>query len=199
MLFRSPRPAPPARGPGLPRGWLHEALTSESDSLHLTVGVNVVTWMDAFDVALEECGGELGFRRSIQNGDADELIDHLRSRLAREDVERRAAEKLVRTRRPIRDGQLSQLRALDDLDVDTELERRPTVLARMVERDGSIAVAFEGKELLFPAHAGDEVRGALELDEPFTAADLPGSLAEQGRLVLIRRLVREGLLRISSA
>jgi hypothetical protein len=183
----------------LPRGWLHEALTSESDSLHLTVGVNVVTWLDAFKAALEECGGDVGFRRSIQDGDADELVEHLRSRLGREDVARRAAEKLVRTRRPIRDGQLSQLRALDELDVDTELERRSTTLVRVAERDGSVVLAFDGKELVFPARAGEEIRGALDLDEPFTAADLPGSLDDDGRLVLIRRLVREGLLRISAA
>ena len=183
----------------LPRGWLHEALTSETDSLHLTVGVNVVTWLDAFRAALEECRDELGFRRSIQDGAADELVEILRSRLTRHDVERRAAEKLARTRRPIRDGQLSQLRALGDLDAETELERRPTVLAGVAERNGSVVIAFEGKELAFPAHVADEIRGLLELDEPFTAADLPGSLDEDGRLVLIRRLVREGLLRISAA
>lgn len=183
----------------LPRGWLHEALTSETDSLHLTVGVNVITWLDAFRAALEECGGELGFRRSIQDGDADELVDVLQSRLTRPEVERRAAEKLAPTRRPIRDGQLSQLRALGELDSETELERRPTVLADLSERNGSLVIAFEGKELSFPARAADEIRGLLELDEPFTAADLPGSLDEDGRLVLIRRLVREGLLRISAA
>ena len=74
-------------GPGdtlyLPRGWLHEALTSDSDSLHLTVGVNVVTWLDAFKAALDECGDELGFRRSIAEGDADELVEALRGRLIR--------------------------------------------------------------------------------------------------------------------
>lgn len=183
----------------LPRGWLHEALTSETDSLHLTVGVNVVTWLDAFRAALEECADEVEFRRSIEDGSADELVEVLRSRLTRPDVERRATEKLVRTRRPIRDGQLSQLRALGDLDGETELERRPTVLAGVAERNGSIVIAFEGKELAFPAHAADEIRGLFELDEPFTAADLPGSLDEDGRLVLIRRLVREGLLRISAA
>ncbi len=182
----------------LPRGWLHEALTSESDSLHLTVGVNVVTWLDAFRTALDECGGEVGFRRSIRDGDADELIEALAARLGREDVERRAAEKLVRTRRPIREGQLSQLRALDDLDIGTALERRPTVLARLSDNDGSVVLAFEGKELAFPAHAEAEVRAVLELEEPFAARDLPGSLDDAGRLTLIRRLVREGLLRISA-
>ena len=31
----------------LPRGWLHQAVTSSTDSLHLTVGVNVYTWIEA--------------------------------------------------------------------------------------------------------------------------------------------------------
>ena len=35
--------------------------------------------------------------------------------------------------------------------------------------------------------------------EPFTPADLPGDLDDEGRLVLVRRLVREGFLVISGA
>jgi ribosomal protein L16 Arg81 hydroxylase len=184
----------------LPRGWLHEALTSDTDSLHLTIGVNVVTWLDAFRAALDELRDDLDFRRSWQTGDGtDDLVEALRARLGREEVERRAREKLVRSRRPIREGQLRQLRALDELDMDTELERNPTVLADVVERNGSIALVFEGRELTFPAHAQEEVVTAAEAEDPFTASDLPGSLDEAGRLVLVRRLVREGLLRISEA
>jgi hypothetical protein len=183
----------------LPRGWLHEALTSASDSLHLTVGVNVVTWLDAFRVAVEECGDDVGFRRSFQRGDADELVETLRSRLSPREVERRARERLARTRRPIRDGQLAQLRALADLDLDTEVERRGTVLAALAERDGSLVLVFERKEVAFPAHAGEELRAVLERDEPFTAGDLAGSLDDDSRLVLVRRLVREGVLRITEA
>jgi hypothetical protein len=182
----------------LPRGWLHEALTSESDSLHLTVGVNVVTWLDAFRAALDECGDEVGFRRSFRTGDPTPLVGLLLSRLEGERVERRATEKLARTRRPIRDGQLAQLRALDELDLDTELERRPILVAE-ADANGSLVLVFEGKEVSFPSHAAEEIRAALELEEPFTAGDLPGSLDDESRLVLIRRLVREGLLRISRA
>jgi hypothetical protein len=178
----------------LPRGWLHEALTSDTDSLHLTVGVNVVTWLDAFKAALDECGGELGFRRSIGDGDAEELVEALRGRLTADAVERRAAEKLARTRRPIRDGQLSQLRALEDLDVGTELERRETALAYSSERDGSFTLTFDGKDVAFPARIREEVSWVLERDDAFTAADLPGDLDDESR-----RLIREGLLRISAA
>jgi JmjC domain len=183
----------------LPRGWLHQALTSDSDSLHLTVGVNVVTWLDAFKAALEECGDELGFRRSIGDGDTGELVDVLRGRLTADAVERRAAEKLARTRRPIRDGQLSQLRAIEELDVDTEVELRETVLVHASEHNGFFELTFDGKEVVFPARIRDEVSWVLERDDPFTAADLPGDLDDESRLVLVRRLVREGLLRISAA
>ena len=183
----------------LPRGWLHEALTSDSDSLHLTVGVNVVTWLDAFKAALEECGDEPGFRRSIGDGGVEELVDALRGRLTADAVERRAAENLARTRRPIRDGQLSQLRAIEELDVDTEVELRETVLVHASEQNGSFELTFDGKEVAFPARIQDEVSWVLERYDPFTAAELPGDLYDESRLVLVRRLVREGLLRISAA
>jgi hypothetical protein len=191
-------------GPGdtlyLPRGWLHEAVTSETDSLHLTVGVNVVTWLDAFKAAVDELGDDVRFRRSWQaDGGVDNLVEALRARLGRAEIERRAREKLIRSRRPLREDQLRQLRALDALEADTQLERRPTVLADFVERNGSVSLVFEGREVTFPGNARDEVVAVAAAEGPFTATELPGSLDEAGRLVLVRRLVREGFLRITGA
>jgi hypothetical protein len=184
----------------LPRGWLHEAMTSVMDSLHLTIGVNVVTWLDAFKAALEELGDDVRFRRSWQSSDdVNELVEALRARLGSDEVARRARRRLVRTRRPLRDGQMQQLRALEELGPDTLLERRPTVIADLVERDGSVSLAFEGRELTFPAHVREELVALVGAHEPVTAAELPGSLDDHGRLVLVRRLVREGFLRISGA
>ncbi len=184
----------------LPRGWLHEAVTSQTDSLHLTIGVNVVTWLDAFKAAIEELGDDVRFRRSWSSGDGvDDLVEALRGRLGHDAVERRARERLVRTRRPLRTGQMRQLRALEELELDTELERRPTVMADLVKRDGSVALVFEGRELTFPDHVHDELEAVFGTEEPFTAAELPGSLDDAGRLVLVRRLIREGFLTIRGA
>jgi ribosomal protein L16 Arg81 hydroxylase len=184
----------------LPRGWLHEALTSDTDSLHLTIGVSVITWLDAFKNALEELGDDVRFRRSWQSGEgADELVEVLSERLDREDVERRARAKLVQSRRPIREGQFRQLRALEELRTETALERNPTVLADLVEQNGVVSLVFEGREVTFPGHVREEVAAVAIAEEPFTASELPGSLDDNGRLVLVRRLVREGFLRISEA
>ena len=192
-------------GPGdtlyLPRGWLHEALTSETDSLHLTVGVNVRTWIDAFKAALAECQDDLEFRRSVppDGSAAVDLLERLDARLRPEEVTRRLRESLVRTRRPVRDGQLGQLRALDRLALDTLVERRPAVIADLAAGPGRVALSFDGKELLFPAHVGQEIEFVLTAERPFAARDLPGRLDDRGRLVLVRRLVREGFLRLTGA
>ena len=182
----------------LPRGWLHEALTSDTDSLHLTIGVNVVTWLDAFKSALEECGDDVGFRRSIDDGDPEALIKLLQEQVRPDAVRRRASARLARTRRPVRDGQLAQLRALDELELDTEVEVRPTALVDASSVNGSTMLLFDGKEIVLPARVQDEIAWALA-QESFTPADLPGDLDDESRLVLVRRLVREGLLRITAA
>jgi hypothetical protein len=189
----------------LPRGWLHEALTSETDSLHITVGVNVHTWLDAFRLALDECSEEYGFRRSVGAGgeDAESLLEALRDRLDSGSVAARKRQKLVETRRPVLDGQLTQLRALDTLGLDRVVERRRTVIGALVltgtrqEEERRVKIAFEGKELSFPAHVEEEVSYVAGVKDAFRPRDIPGKLDEAGRLVLVRRLVREGFLRIS--
>ena len=55
-------------------------------------------------------------------------------------------------------------------------------------------LTFEGGTLEFPAHVGEVLEFVLRTDEPFRPSDLPGTLDEEGRLALVARLVREGLL-----
>ncbi|MEO8290075.1 MAG: cupin domain-containing protein [Gaiellaceae bacterium] len=179
----------------LPRGWLHEAKTSAADSLHITVGVNVYTWIDALRAAVESCAADVAFRRSAGGEGAEDLLERLAERLQPDQVERRRRRKLLRTRRPILGGQLSQLRALDELDLETQVERRPTVLFDL----SGATLAFEGKDVSFPDDAREELEFIAEAAEPFTPAELPGDLDDEGRLVLVRRLVREGFLLVSAA
>jgi lysine-specific demethylase/histidyl-hydroxylase NO66 len=185
----------------LPRGWLHQAETSDTDSLHLTIGINAYTWLDAAKAALAETEQELAFRHGVDgDGDeADRLAERLNAELDPELVAKRRRRKFVQTRRPIRADGLSQLRALEELDVETPLERRETVIADLEEDGEGWTLAFEGRELRLPLHAGPELEACYEADEPFRLSELPGDLDAEGRLVLARRLVREGFLRIRGA
>jgi Cupin superfamily protein len=180
----------------LPRGWLHEALTSESDSLHLTIGVNVYTWLDAFRAAVERCADDLEFRRAVPTdaAGAEELLTRLGERIAPADVAARRRERLSARRRPILDGQLTQLRVAERLDLASKVMVRPTVIADVIDGDDGVTLAFDGKRVMFPVRVAEEVRYVAGAAEPFTPADLPGQLDSAGRLVLVRRLVREGML-----
>ena len=88
----------------------------------------------------------------------------------------RARERFVRSRRPILDGQLSELRALDELTVETELQRRDTVIADL----HGTRLVFEGRDLSFPERLAAELEFLVTTEGPFRATDLPG-LAGRGR------------------
>ena len=190
-------------GPGdtlyLPRGWLHQALTSVDDSLHLTVGVNVVPWITALHAALDRCAGDVEFRRSVPSDGrgGEELLERLAARLDPAEVAAATRDRFVRGRRPVRERGLAELRALDELDVDTLVERRRTVIADLVASEDGNALVFEGKRVHFPAFVSAELERVLTASGPFSAAELPGRLDDAGRLVLVRRLVREGFLRLA--
>jgi lysine-specific demethylase/histidyl-hydroxylase NO66 len=185
----------------MPRGWLHEAATSNTDSLHLTIGVNVYSWHDAVKAALAECAEDVDFRREAPGGIelADELIARLQERLSPEDIARRRRERFLKGRRPLLGGQLSQLRALDRLETNTFLERRDTVSPHVDVSDDEVKLSYEAGKIVFPANVSSEIEFIAEADEPFRASDLPGDLDDESRLVLVGRLVREGFLLISEA
>jgi len=71
------------------------------------------------------------------------------------------------------------------------------VIADLEHVEGGVALVFEGKSIRFPGHAAAEVEACFEHEEPTRVSDLPGDLDLEGRLVLVRRLVREGFLRVS--
>ena len=118
----------------LPRGWLHQALTSDSDSLHITVGVNVRRWIDEARAELDEAGER-----------ARVPPDDRRRRAAGAAVARRRRRPGARTRRassqPAADPRRSALRAARARrrsPCDTELERRDTVIADLARDDARL-------------------------------------------------------------
>ena len=176
----------------IPRGWPHEAVATHADSLHLTIGLHPPTRLDALRAALDAAAREdVELRRAL--GPGGELPGDLLSRLdlSPEAVATRARRRFVAGRRPILEDQLACLRAAERLGTDDALERRPTVIA---ERDGA-ALVFEGKRVELPERVREAVEFLHGAGRPFTASELPGGLDPAGRLVLLRRLIREGYLR----
>jgi ribosomal protein L16 Arg81 hydroxylase len=190
----------------VPRGFRHAARTAETASLHLTVGMLTRNWNDLLREVVELATEEAWFRESLPVGFASdpvaleasltERVAELRAFLDKVDLARvadGAARRFWSARPPSLRGQLGQLLTLDELDDATVLERRPGASCRPRVTGDRLELLLGDRTLTMPASLEPALRQVLEADR-LTPADLAGHLDGPSRLVLVRRLVREGLL-----
>lgn len=192
----------------LPTGTPHAARAQDTVSLHVTIGINQLTWRGLVERAVKPLlaevpdehlpAGYLDDRSPLAGGLADRL-EALAARVREVDTEAAAQAEVRRflTSRPPRlPGGLHDVLRVGTIDDETPLRRRrghPCVL--LPGTDGRLEVLLGDRVLDVPARlapALEEVRVRGEL----RPADLADHLDPQSRLVLCRRLVREGLLEV---
>jgi ribosomal protein L16 Arg81 hydroxylase len=190
----------------MPRGYIHEGLTSESESLHITVGIPTLTWIDVFTEALAVCQQDVRFRRSLPVGFVEqdglgpsvhdeyrELLDVFADSIQLEDVVGRIAERFITSRTPLLEEQLLALADVDQVDVHTIVRHRSGLIFRLTEDDYSLYLLFPGKKLSCPKYGEPLLRFIVQTSE-FNVASLPGDIDMAEKLELVRRLIREGFL-----
>ncbi|WP_322920404.1 cupin domain-containing protein [Nocardioides renjunii] len=190
----------------LPTGTPHAARAQEEVSLHLTIGINQLTWRS---LLTREVGRLLAQvpDEHLPAGyldDPSRLADGLTDRLTSlTDAVRRLDSAVLATdqatgflssRPPRVAGALLDRAALGTIDADTRLRRRRGHPCELIDDGDSVRVLLGDRVLRVPAR----VRPALE--HVAAHAELsPGVLTmldAGSALVLCRRLVREGLLEV---
>lgn len=191
----------------IPRGVMHDAQSHDDVSLHITVGVLSYTWTDLMLGALATVSlNDPSFRKALPVGFGRLEFDRAQAReifrellgqfVTHADLDAELdtfVDDLVSTRHPLLRGQMSQIGSLDGLTVDSVVCARPGLLLRFKEDGESVRVGCYGKEISLPIHASETVRFALNSSR-FVVCDLPGELDDAGKLAMVRRLVREGLI-----
>lgn len=193
----------------LPRGIVHDATSTDAASLHLTVGVIPLRWAEVIrSVVKRVTADNICFRASVPSrltaGDwraaaeltGAELISSLADLISPSDLIAEVSSAGPHGFKPVMDGHLTDLEAIESIGLDTLLQRRPDTQWRLVADDGQARLEFHGRSLTLPGHTAGDVRFAAEAST-LTGRDLPGDLDEPGRLVLLRLLVREGFLTLA--
>ena len=98
-------------------------------------------------------------------------------------------------RRPILDGQLDQLAAARSLSDQSEVRRQPHAICRPSVVDRDLVLLLGDRELRMPA-ALEPVVARLTAGPTVQVGDLADAADAESRLVLVRRLVREGVLEV---
>jgi ribosomal protein L16 Arg81 hydroxylase len=190
----------------IPRGFPHKAIALATPSLHLTMGLHPVYWMDFLKTAIERaCVETPELRRSLEPGFLSD--PEVRQRMSEafgavlcaacerisfdKALEVIARESAANLQFPP-DGHFAQLADAADLKIDDIVQRRAGLRCR-AEIDSIAAGLRFAKSTVQAPHA---VFPAFDFicDHPrFRVGDLPG-LSDSSRLVLVRRLIGEGLL-----
>lgn len=191
----------------IPRGVVHEARSSEDLSLHITVGILCYRWADLLlEFVADASLKDPAFRRGLPPGfagedfdrnQAQQILGSLLKRLATNSdcapILDRFAERWISSCPPLLNGQMGQLALLEKLRIESVVGARSSAVFRILKDGSSTSVYSFARKIDFPAQAEDALRFALNRSR-FSIRDLPGDLADSGKLVLIRRLIREGLM-----
>jgi hypothetical protein len=190
----------------LPTGTPHAARAQEAVSLHLTIGINQLTWRQLVSRLVTDVLGDVADEHLPAGylDDPDRLASGLGDRLgAVADAVRRldapaaaqAQVDLFLSQRPPRmAGALLDREALTrGLHAGTALRRRAGRPCRVVDDGDTLRLLLGDRVVRVPSRIRAAVDVVAERAE-LTPADLP--LDAASALVLCRRLVREGLLEV---
>ena len=206
----------------LPRGVIHAARTGDEASLHLTIGHNPLRWFDLLMVAAkmaEASDGDL--QRSVRHLVKTEagaavrkeieglLQRHAGEGISLEDLVARTRKSLIVKMRTLPGNGLLHPSEIE-LTSDSEVERAPG-LPCLVEGDTdrasiifprhsrrSPARAHQPQTIAGPGFIEPALRFVADANGPFRVGSLPGQMSDNSKVVLAKRLVRDGLLQVSS-
>jgi ribosomal protein L16 Arg81 hydroxylase len=194
----------------IPRGMPHCAVAKDATSLHLTISITPLYWMDFLKAAVEQATVQSPeLRRALPPGfvegpDAaesmrrqfDKVFQVFQENLSFDATLGVVTRNRVRAQGFPQDGHFAQLNELAGLDVDSVLERREGILCAVDHYEDKFSnIRFGARHVRGPARlreAFDFIRDHAR----FKVSDLPG-LDDQSRVVIARRLIREGLLRFA--
>lgn len=191
----------------IPRGVVHDARSGPEVSLHITAGVLSYTWLDLLLEWVADAGlNHPELRKALPPGFARQdfdtaqagkvfrdLWEQLSARSNFESILDRFRDEFISMCPPPLEGQMAQIAFLDRLGLSSVVGARAGVICRVTKAPDSVVVECYGRTIKFPSHAAGAVQFALSHSR-FMVRELPGDLDDAGKLTLIRRLTREGLV-----
>ena len=189
----------------LPRGFIHGASANQAPSLHLTLGMRSMTLRDvalaAFrhaamaTPALRQVARFRGAARTEALGQArqwlHDAVEHTDIGALFDDV----LHSFIRKRSRPMQGRLLALHAPPPIAHDTCLRVRPDCLLHVFERPGQVALAVDGRSIVFPSGVQAAI-AHMRQASCFVPAELPG-MERDSQLILTRRLHAEDVLELA--
>lgn len=192
----------------MPRGFVHQAWTTNELSSHVTIGIYPTTWLDLITVALGQAGHQdvrfrkalpVGFSQRSGDGSVAEEFKALLHALAEEADVSQAVEELnaslIWNQQTIAEGLIASNNS-ESITAETRLERRPGFVCRFVVDGEFVRLAASHGDLSMPRFFEGPLRFVSE-NQSFVVGGIPGGLSTRSKINLAQRLVDDGFLRVA--
>ena len=194
----------------IPRGWVHEAATDATASLHLTFGLHPPLAKDLLQASLDALVarrpelrealpvGPLSSaeRRPLLQQHFARLVEMFAADALVSDAVETIDDQLLRRGRTGGDGHLFEdPDRLDQLAGQSRLQRRSNLPCRVLQADNELGLQFVNSLIKGPAEFGPALRFVAQSIEPFSVADLPG-LSPDLQIALATALIADGICRM---
>jgi len=190
----------------IPRGFPHEARTSDDLSLHCTFALAPIRIYDVLEILVRIAGDtDVSLRESLTPRLLGERAlserlgalyrDRLEPALATDRVAiavEIALDELFRISRPNTSNAFAQTLLTREIDTDTPIRLDDTVPFHIRGRNGIVEIAAAGKVVVLPGTCAPAL-AALQAG-PTTAGAMDPGLSPADRYALVKRLVVEGLV-----
>jgi ribosomal protein L16 Arg81 hydroxylase len=194
----------------LPRGFVHEARTSDDISVHVTIGIHALTWLDLIAVSLGQFGHKdvrlrkalpVGFNKRTADASIKKDFAALLETLAQNADVSAALEEIggsfIWNQQAIAEGSIIETETTA-LTADTTVERRPGLLSRLVVDGDFVRIVAAHADVSLPRDFEPAMRFVSE-NKSFRIGAIPGRLTDHSRINLVHRLIRNGFLRVAQS
>lgn len=186
----------------MPRGYVHEGLTTNSASMHITLGLLTYKWIDMLRLLLAGADEIKQCRETLPLAEIGS--DEFREKLAGvfgeilhktdfENIRHNASERFMKKSMSADDNRLFDILAIDTINNKTILHKRREINCRHIIESDSCVLIFYDKKISFPRYAEDALNYIL-MNDNFRIEDIITNLDTQGKTILIKSLVKEGFL-----
>lgn len=186
----------------LPRGFVHEAHSLDSTSIHITLGLHNKKAIDIFELLAKQVVDNTEFRRCLVNphdSDQDRIqkAESLRQQLLSlvEDID---IYQLIENDRQLRAStspRVYQGQYIDriKLSVSSIVQKMPEIPVICQHHDNETVISVDQASMTIP-HLFRSVLPIILSEQPFRISSLPGLMSENAKLKLVQQCIEIGLL-----
>jgi ribosomal protein L16 Arg81 hydroxylase len=188
----------------IPRGVPHEAFSTDSFSLHMSIGVYPIQYYDILNYAQNINLGTIngvedslpwGYNNTRDNSLIINKLKDLATKVTLQNMDYKAViNELMSENNIVLNGFFNKLNRLDEIHEKTIIKKVIGIDFKLIEHTGKLQLEYNGRVINLSLNTRDSIQFIINRKKNFKVKDIPGQISIKSKLKLIRELISRACL-----